>query len=59
MSKFAVYLIGYVIFVAGVAMGANLLGVPGRWIGVMMLVLVGMGIFMGATRTKRDDPPVA
>jgi hypothetical protein len=59
VSKFAVYLIGYVIFVAGVAMGANLLGVPARWIGVMMLVLVGMGIFMGATRTKRDDPPAA
>ena len=59
MSKLAVYLIGYVIFVAGIALGANLLGVPGRWIGVMMLVLVGAGIFSGATRTKRDDPPVA
>jgi uncharacterized membrane protein YiaA len=59
MSKYAAYLIGYVIFVAGLALGANLLGVPMRWIGVMMLVLVGMGIFMGATRTKRDDPPTA
>jgi hypothetical protein len=59
MSKFAVYLIGFVIFAAGVALAANLLGVPDRWIGVLLLVLVGMGIVMGATRTKRDDPPVA
>jgi hypothetical protein len=59
VSKFAVYLIGFVIFAAGVALAANLLGVPSRWIGVILLVLIGMGIFMGATQTKRDDPPVA
>jgi Mn2+/Fe2+ NRAMP family transporter len=59
MSKFSTYLIGYVIFVAGIALGANLLGVPSRWIAVVILVLVGLGIFAGATHTKRDDPPTA
>jgi hypothetical protein len=59
VSKFAVYVIGFVIFAIGVGLGANLLGVPHAWIGVIMLVLVGMGIFMGATNTKRDDPPVS
>ena len=57
MSKFSIYLIGYVIFVAGIALGANILGVAPRWIAVMILVLVGLGIFAGATSTKRDDPP--
>lgn len=55
MSKFSLYLIGYVIFVGGIALGANLLGVPGQWIAVIILVLVGMGIFLGATNTKQDD----
>jgi Mn2+/Fe2+ NRAMP family transporter len=59
MSKFSTYLIGYVIFVAGVALGANLLGVSSRWIAVVILVLVGIGIFAGAANTKRDDPPTA
>ena len=59
MSKFSTYLIGYVIFVAGIALGANLLGVSPRWIAVVILVLVGAGIFAGATHTKRDDPPTA
>jgi hypothetical protein len=59
VSKFAVYLVGFVIFATGIALAANLMGVPDRWIGVILLVLVGMGIFMGATQTKRDDPPVA
>jgi hypothetical protein len=58
MSKFAVYVIGFVIFAIGIAFGAHLLGVPDNWIGVLLLVLVGMGLFMGATHTKRDDPPV-
>jgi hypothetical protein len=59
MSKFSIYLIGFVIFVAGVSLGANLLGVPPRWIAVMVLVLIGVGIFAGVTNTKRDDPPTA
>jgi len=58
MSKFAVYVIGFVIFTAGIALAADLLGVPPRWIAVILLVMVGMGVFMGAQNTKRDDPPV-
>jgi hypothetical protein len=58
MSKFAVYVIGFMIFAVGVGLAANLMGIPNKWIAVILLVLVGMGIFMGATQTKRDDPPV-
>ena len=55
MSKFSLFLIGYVIFVAGVALALSLLNVPGLWIGVTVLILVGIGVAMGATNTKRDD----
>jgi hypothetical protein len=30
MSKFAVYVVGFVIFSVGVALAANLLGIPDR-----------------------------
>lgn len=56
MSTFAIWLIGYVIFVAGVVWGASLLGVQGTWLWVLLLVLVGLGIIMGVSRTRRPDP---
>ena len=34
MSSFATYLIGYLIFVIGLAVAAYLLHVPAQWIGV-------------------------
>ena len=57
MSKFATYVIGLVIFVAGVAFALDLAHVPNRWIFVAVLMVLGLGITAGATRTKRDDPP--
>jgi hypothetical protein len=57
MSKFSIYLIGYLIFVAGVGVAMMLLNVPSKWIVVGMLVMVGLGIVAGTTATKRDDPP--
>ncbi len=56
MSTFAIWLIGYVIFVAGVVWGASLLGLEGTWLYVLVLVLVGIGIIMGVSRTRQPDP---
>jgi uncharacterized membrane protein len=56
MSKFATYMLGYGLFVIGVAIAAFLLGAPPMWIGVGVLILVGIGIAAGANKTKRDDP---
>lgn len=56
VSKFSIYLVGYVIFVAGVCLAAWLLGLAPMWIMVIALVLVGIGVFAGANSTKRDDP---
>ena len=58
MSKFSIYLIGYLIFVVGVGVALSLVDVPTKWIVVSMLVMIGLGI-VGGTQTKRDDPPSA
>jgi hypothetical protein len=57
MSSFATYLIGYFIFVIGLAVAAYLLHVPSEWIGVGALILLGLGILTGTQRTKPRDPP--
>ena len=56
MSSLAIFLIGFVILVAGLAYGASLAGLSPQWIMVGVLVLLGMGIAMGVTRTRQRDP---
>jgi len=58
MSKFSIFLIGYLIFVAGVAFGLDAAGLSSRWVFISVLILIGLGVAAGATGTKRDDPPV-
>jgi hypothetical protein len=53
---FALYLIGFLILIGGLAYGAMLLGVPHIWIIVGALVLLGIGIASGASRTRHKDP---
>jgi hypothetical protein len=54
--SFGPYLIGFVIMFVGIALGAFYLHVPAHWIGVLVLVLVGLGVLTGVTRTRRADP---
>ncbi len=56
MSSFSTYLIGYFIFLIGLAIAAYLLHVPVEWIGVGALILIGLGILTAAKRTKPRDP---
>jgi uncharacterized membrane protein YiaA len=57
MSSFTTYVIGFVILVLGLAMAAYLLNVPGMWIGVGVVVALGIGVVMATSRTKMKDPP--
>jgi hypothetical protein len=57
MSSFGIYVIGFVIVIVGLALAANMLGVPGTWIGIGIIVLVGIAVLTGVSRTKRPDPP--
>lgn len=54
--SFGLYLLGYVFVIIGLAYGAFLAHVPPHWIGVPVLVLVGMGILTAVTRTRQKDP---
>jgi uncharacterized membrane protein YiaA len=55
---FAMYLIGFVVFVVGVALGAYYLNVPTKWIVVMVITLTGLGILSGAKVTRHRNPSV-
>jgi hypothetical protein len=57
--SFAIYLIGFVIILVGVAWGMSVAGVQTVWIGIVMLVLLGIGIISGVSRTRSKDPPEA
>ncbi|HEY0025305.1 MAG TPA: hypothetical protein VGB24_20625 [Longimicrobium sp.] len=56
MSAFGTYLVGFVIFVIGLAIGAHLMGAPTMWIAVGVIVLIGIGIISATSRTKPRDP---
>jgi hypothetical protein len=54
--SFAIYIVGFMILIGGLAYGASLSGLAPHWIAVGVLVLLGMGVAMGATRTRQKDP---
>ena len=56
MSSLTIFIIGFVILVAGLAYGASMAGLAPQWIAVGCLVLLGLGIAMGVTRTRHRDP---
>jgi len=54
--SFAIYLVGYLVLIVGLAIGAHLLHVPQQWIGVGALCLIGIAIVHGVTATRQKDP---
>jgi hypothetical protein len=56
--SFGLYLVGYIVLMVGLAIGAYLLHVPPRWIAVGIICMMGIGILTGVTTTRHRDPPV-
>jgi membrane protein implicated in regulation of membrane protease activity len=54
--SFGLYILGYILVIAGLAIGANLLNVPPQWIGVGVLCLAGIAIVHGVKATRQRDP---
>ena len=54
--SFALYALGYIIVIAGVAYMAHLMHLPQHWIAAIVLVLVGIGIVTGVMNTRQKDP---
>lgn len=55
--SFALYLMGTLIVIAGLAYGAHLAHVPSHWIAVGAIVVAGLGILGGVKSARMKDPP--
>ena len=57
MSSFGIYIIGFVILILGLGLAAHLIGLPTVWIGIGVIILIGIAVLTGVSKTKRPDPP--
>ncbi len=55
VSSLSIFIVGFIIVIAGLAYGANLAGLPPQWIAVCAVVLAGIGIVMGVSKTRMKD----
>jgi hypothetical protein len=44
-----------VVLIVGLAVGAHLMHIPPQWIGVGVLILIGLGVVTGVTHTRQRD----
>ncbi len=51
--RFMIYMLGYLILIAGLAWAAMTAGVPPIWVLIGAVILLGLGIVTGVTRTSR------
>lgn len=54
--SFALYAVGYLIVIAGVAYMAHLMHIPQTWIVGIVIILVGIGLVTGVQNTRQKDP---
>lgn len=57
MSSFALYLLGVIVLIGGLAYVAWLVHVPPQWIVAGVIVVLGLGILGAAKNTQRRGPP--
>jgi hypothetical protein len=55
--SFALYMLGFIIVIGGLAWGAVVAGVPQTYILIGVVVLFGIGIISAVKRTRPKDPP--
>lgn len=53
--NFALYMIGVLIVVGGLAYGAIQLGISSTWIVIGAAVILGLGIMAGVVKTRQKD----
>lgn len=53
--SFALYMIGFALLIGGVAWGLVLAGVPALYVAVACLILAGIGVITGVSRTRTKD----
>ncbi len=57
MSSFALYLIGTVVLIGGVAWALIVAGIPTLYVVIASIILLGLGILSAVSRTRTKDQP--
>ena len=55
--SFALYIIGFVIVIGGIAWGMATAGIGTIYIAITCVILLGLGILTGVSKTRSKDPP--
>ena len=53
--SFGLYLLGFILLIAGLAWAAVQVGIAPVWIAIGAVVLLGIGILSGVARTRQRD----
>ncbi|MGB3627595.1 MAG: hypothetical protein WA989_17330 [Henriciella sp.] len=59
MSSFVLYLVGFLLLMGGLVWAAIALGVPGQWVAIGAVVLLGIGVITAVTNTRAKDETAA
>ena len=54
--SFALFLVGLLVLVGGIAWGLSIAGLAPVYIGIACLVILGLGIMAAVSRTRAKDP---
>ena len=54
--SFALYVIGFAIVIGGGAWGMIAAGISHLWVAITAVILLGVGIVTGVSRTRSKDP---
>lgn len=54
-ASFPIFLVGYLVLIAGVAYGMHAAGLGTQWIITAVLILAGVGIIGSLSRAKESD----
>ena len=57
--SFLLYMIGFIVFIAGLAWLATVAGVSQVFVTIGAVILLGVGIFTAVSRLREKDPPVS
>lgn len=55
--SFALYIIGFLLVIVGVAWGMSTAGISTLYIAITCIILLGLGILTGVSKTRSKDPP--
>ncbi len=53
--SFALYIVGFLVLIAGVAWGLTVAGIPQLYVIIACVIMAGIGIISGVSKTRTKD----